>query len=518
MSPVVIAGGGLAGSEAAWQVAKRGIPVTLYEMRPARQTPAHKTDRLAELVCSNSLKSNAPNSASGLLKEELRRAGSLLLRIADACAVPGGQALAVDRGRFADAVTAAIERHSLVELRREELREIPTLETPGGGARPTLVLIATGPLTSDALAARLQSLSGAQNLFFYDAISPIVDAETLNRERVFRASRYGKGGEDYLNCPLTEEEYRAFYTALRSAETAQARAFEGLNYFEACLPIEELARRGYDTLRFGPMKPVGLVDPRTGRQPYAVLQLRPEDLRFSSYNLVGFQNHLRFPEQERILRMIPGLKSAEFLRFGQIHRNTYLNAPRLLAPDLSFRSAPNLFVAGQLAGVEGYVECIATGLAGGHALAWRARGSAGGEFAPPPPTTALGSLLHYMTHADPGNYQPTNMAFDLLPPMEDLPRAVARGHPAACLRPEGSGQAPSPDGRAPVDKADLRAAGPPEPFGCRRAGRRARRERQCRRALADLDRWLRSLPGPSSSAPKALVADDGRPTTDNLYG
>jgi methylenetetrahydrofolate--tRNA-(uracil-5-)-methyltransferase len=472
MRPVVIAGGGLAGSEAAWQLAERGIPVTLYEMRPTRQTPAHKTGRLAELVCSNSLKSNAPGSAAWLLKEELRRAGSLLLRIADACAVPGGQALAVDRARFADAVTAAIEQHPLIELRREELREIPTPETPPGGVATSLVLIAAGPLTSDALAARLQLFSGAENLAFYDSISPIVDAETLNGERIFRASRYGKGGEDYLNCPLTEQEYRAFYDALRSAETVQAREFEDLNYFEACLPIEELARRGYDTLRFGPMKPVGLVDPRTGQQSYAIVQLRPEDLRFSSYNLVGFQNHLKFPDQKRILRMIPGLENAEFLRFGQIHRNTYLNAPKLLAPDLSFLGTPNVFVAGQLSGVEGYVECIATGLVAGHALARRARGEA---FAPPPPTTALGSLLHYITRANPSNYQPTNMAFDLLPPMEGLPKAVARD-------------------------------------------RRARREQQCMRALADLDRWLKSLPGPLSVAPKALAAGDGRPTTDNLYG
>jgi methylenetetrahydrofolate--tRNA-(uracil-5-)-methyltransferase len=435
MKSVVIAGGGLAGSEAAWQLAERGIPVTLYEMRPARQTPAHKTDWLAELVCSNSLKSNAPGSASWLLKEELRRTGSLLLRRADACAVPGGTALAVDRERFAQSVTSALGGHRLITLRREELCGVP---------EDSLVLIATGPLTSEALAARLQMLTGAENLCFYDSISPILDAETLDMNRVFPASRYGKGGEDYLNCPLTEDEYRAFYEALMSAETVQAHAFEDVNYFEACLPIEELARRGYDTLRFGPMKPVGLTDPRTGKQPYAVLQLRAENVRFSSYNLVGFQNHLKFPEQKRILRMIPGLGNAEFLRYGQMHRNTYLNAPKLLAPDLSLRAAPDVFIAGQLCGVEGYVECIASGLLAGLALAHRARGEA---FTPPPPTTAVGSLVHYITQAEAQNYQPANIAFDLLPPLDGLPRRIARD-------------------------------------------RKARRGKQCERALEDLERWL----------------------------
>jgi methylenetetrahydrofolate--tRNA-(uracil-5-)-methyltransferase len=439
MRPVTIAGGGLAGSEAAWQLAVRNIPVTLYEMRPVRSTPAHKTDRLAELVCSNSLKSNMPGTASWLLKEELRRSGSLLLKIAGECAVPGGGALALDRERFSASVTQALAEHPLVAVRREELWEIPS-DSP--------VIIATGPLTSDALARCLQSLTGSENLAFYDAISPIVDAETLNHECLFAASRYGKGGpDDYLNCPLNEAEYSAFYEALRGAETVQAHEFEDLNYFEACLPIEELARRGYDTLRFGPMKPVGLVDPRTGKQPFAVVQLRAENLRFSSYNLVGFQNHLKFPEQKRILRMIPGLEQAEFLRFGQIHRNTYINAPRLLAADLSLRAAPNILIAGQLCGVEGYVECVATGLLAGVALAHQV---AGVGFTPPPRTTALGSLLHYTAHADPANYQPANISFDLLPPLEDLPRAIARD-------------------------------------------RRARRAQQCERALADLELWLRGL-------------------------
>jgi methylenetetrahydrofolate--tRNA-(uracil-5-)-methyltransferase len=481
MKPVIIAGGGLAGSEAAWQLAERGVPVTLYEMRPACPTPAHKTDRLAELVCSNSLKSNNPGAASWLLKEELRRAGSLLMRIAAECAVPGGSALAVDRERFAEGVTAAIAGHPLIALRREELREIPD---------DHLTLISTGPLTSDALAVKLQALTGSENLAFYDSISPVVDAETLNMERIFSASRYGKGGEDYLNCPFTEAEYRVFYEALQNAETVQAHEFENVNFFEACLPIEELGRRGYDTLRFGPMKPVGLVDPRTGRQPFAVVQLRAENLRFSSYNLVGFQNHLKFPEQKRILRLIPGLENAEFLRLGQIHRNTYINAPRLLNPDLSFRSAPQIFVAGQLSGVEGYVECISTGLLAGLALAGRALGgaaaaepqpeawhghpghehhgqdaratsrvgassagswpSAARPYEPPPRTTALGSLVHYITHASASNYQPANISFDLLLPMEGLPRAIARN-------------------------------------------RRARREKQCERALEDFGNWLTAV-------------------------
>jgi methylenetetrahydrofolate--tRNA-(uracil-5-)-methyltransferase len=471
MKPVIIAGGGLAGSEAAWQLAERGVAVTLYEMRPTCPTPAHKTDRLAELVCSNSLKSNNPGAASWLLKEELRRAGSLLMRVAGECAVPGGSALAVDRERFAEGVTAAVSGHALITLRREELAQI---------SQDGLVLIATGPLTSDALAARLQALTGSENLAFYDSISPVVDAETLNMDRIFSASRYGKGGEDYLNCPFSEDEYRVFYDALASAETVQAHEFENVKFFEACLPIEELGRRGYDTLRFGPMKPVGLVDPRTGRQPFAVVQLRAENLRFSSYNLVGFQNHLKFPEQKRIMRLIPGLENAEFLRLGQIHRNTYINAPRLLSPDLSFRNAPQVFVAGQLSGVEGYVECIATGLLAGVAVAARALSedegrrscdaeltepqsreltepSAGRPYMPPPRTTALGSLVHYITHASSTNYQPANISFDLLPPMEGLPRAIAR------------------------DK-------------------RARREKQCERALTDFAGWLETTVGPLSQA------------------
>ena len=463
LNNVIVAGGGLAGSEAAWQLAERGIAVTLCEMRPARSTPAHATDQLAELVCSNSLKSNAPGSATWLLKEELRRAGSLLLRVAGECTVPGGAALAVDRELFSASVTRAIESHPRIEIRREELREIP---------RDSLALIATGPLTSDGLAARLAELTGCEHLSFYDSISPIVDAESLNTTRIFAASRYGKGGDDYLNCPMTEDEYRVFYEALMAAEAVERHAFEDAKYFEACLPIEELARRGFHTLRFGPMKPVGLVDPRTGCEPYAVVQLRAENLRFSSYNLVGFQNHLKFGEQKRILRMIPGLEYAEFLRFGQIHRNTYIHAPRLLAADLSFRGAPGVYIAGQLSGVEGYVECIATGLLAGMAMAHRARGE---SYAPPPRTTALGSLIHYVTHAEGDSYQPANISFDLLSPMDDLPRHIARD-------------------------------------------RRARRERQCARALEDLAVWLTGGSRTNSAAPHASPTGLRQAATDALHG
>lgn len=463
MSSVVIVGGGLAGSEAAWQLAQRGVHVVLYEMRPARATPAHKTGQLAELVCSNSLKSNSPGTATWLLKEELRRAGSLLIRCADANAVPSGSALAVDREKFSQAVTEAVAGHPRIELRREELDEIPA---------EGLVLVATGPLTSDSLAASLCALTGAEHLAFYDAISPIVDAETLDLTRIFPASRYGRGGEDYLNCPMTEEEYRVFYEALRAAESVERHAFEDVNYFESCLPIEELARRGYDTLRFGPMRPVGLVDPHTGKRPFAVVQLRAENLRHSSYNLVGFQNHLKFPEQKRILRVIPGLENVEFLRYGQIHRNTYINAPALLVGDLSLTQHPSVFVAGQLSGVEGYVECIATGLLAGLAMARRDLSS---PYEPPPRTSALGSLVHYVTHADPGNYQPANIAFDLLPPIDGLPKSTARD-------------------------------------------RQARRMRQCERALADMDNWGRTLSPPECRASVPAATNYGPRTTDALYG
>jgi methylenetetrahydrofolate--tRNA-(uracil-5-)-methyltransferase len=405
-----IIGGGLAGSEAAWQVARAGWHVILHEMRPVRRTPAHGTDRLAELVCSNSLKSDQGPSASWLLKEELRRLDSLLIRIADHARVPGGHALTVDREVFASDVTRTIESEPLIELRRQEITAIPN---------DGITIIATGPLTSDALAAEIARLTGSDRLYFYDSISPIVDAGTIDASIAFRASRYGKsldGTDDYLNCPFDRDQYERFVDALLAADAVESHIPNDTPYFEACLPIEEIARRGRDTLRFGPMKPMGLVDPRTGRRPYAVVQLRQENLRAESYNLVGFQNHLKFGEQARILRMIPGLERAEFLRFGQIHRNTYINAPALLTATLQLRARPSILFAGQISGVEGYVESIATGLiAGKNAAALAARE----EPRLLPRETALGSLCHYISAADPANYQPANIAFDLLQPLDE---------------------------------------------------------------------------------------------------
>jgi methylenetetrahydrofolate--tRNA-(uracil-5-)-methyltransferase len=425
-----VIGGGLAGAEAAWQVARAGLHVILHEMRPVRRTPAHHTDRLAELVCSNSLKSDQGPSASWLLKEELRRLDSLLIRIADAARVPGGHALTVDREVFAAEVTRTIESEPLIELRREEITAIPD---------DAITIIATGPLTSDALAAEIARLTGSDRLYFYDSISPIVDAGTIDLTVAFRASRYGKsldGTDDYLNCPLDRDQYERFVDALLAANAVESHIPDDTPYFEACLPIEEIARRGRDTLRFGPMKPMGLVDPRTGRRPYAVVQLRQENLRAESYNLVGFQNHLKFGEQARILRMIPGLDHAEFLRFGQIHRNTYINAPALLAATLQLRARPSILFAGQISGVEGYVESIATGLVAGRnaaALALRE------EPAPLPRETALGSLCHYISAADPANYQPANIAFDLFPPLDEaaairLRRDKKARHAEICRR------------------------------------------------------------------------------------
>ncbi len=415
--PIHVIGGGLAGSEAAWQIARRGRPVVLYEMRPARSTAAHQTGRLGELVCSNSLKSEQESTAPWLLKEELRRLDSLLLRAAEEARVPGGHALTVDRDRFAQAVTAAISAEPLIDLRRQEITAIPD----------GIAIVATGPLTSEALAGEIARLTGSGRLYFYDSISPIVDAESVDTSVAFWASRYGKsitGTDDYLNCPLDRAQYDAFVDALLAAQPASAHIPEDATpYFEACLPIEELARRGRDTLRFGPMKPVGLTDPRTGKWPYAAVQLRQENLRASSFNLVGFQNHLKFAEQARILRLIPGLEHAEFLRFGQIHRNTYINAPALLTPALALRSRPNLFFAGQISGVEGYVEAIATGLlAGMHAAAL----AGGDEPRPLPRETALGSLSCYISGADPANYQPANITFDLLAPLDEAARQRLR--------------------------------------------------------------------------------------------
>jgi methylenetetrahydrofolate--tRNA-(uracil-5-)-methyltransferase len=422
-SRITVIGGGLAGTEAAWQLARRGMEVTLYEMRPVRTTDAHQTDRLAELVCSNSLKSDQHPSASWLLKEELRRLDSLLLRAAEKSRVPGGQALTVDRVTFAAEVTEAIESHPRIEIRREEIAAID----PG-----QLTIVATGPLTSDALATEIARLTGSGRLFFYDSISPIVDGHTVDRAIAFPASRYDKsldGTGDYLNCPLSKAEYERFVDELTAAETVESHIPNDIPYFEACLPIEEIARRGRDTLRFGPMKPMGLTDPRTGRRPYAAVQLRQENLRADSYNLVGLQNHLRFGEQKRILRLIPGLENAEFLRFGQIHRNTYINAPALLDATLQLRNRPNIFFAGQISGVEGYVESIATGLATGMLAA----AHAGGEPVRPfPRETAIGSLCHYISHADPRHYQPANIAFDLFPTLDPNPRDRKERQTAVC--------------------------------------------------------------------------------------
>jgi methylenetetrahydrofolate--tRNA-(uracil-5-)-methyltransferase len=416
--PIHIIGAGLAGCEAAWQIARRGLRSVLHEMRPVRPTPAHQTDRMAELVCSNSLKSETESTAPWLLKQELRRLGSLLLDVAARARVPGGQALTVDREAFASEVTAAIAAEPLIEVRREEVTAIPV---------EPIVIVATGPLTSDALAKDIARLTGSERLFFYDAISPIVDADSVDTSVAFWASRYGKSVDstgDYLNCPLDREQYERFVDALLDARPVTAHIAEDRTpFFEACLPIEELARRGRDTLRFGPMKPVGLSDPRTGRRPYAAVQLRQENLRARSFNLVGFQNHMKFGDQARVLRMIPGLETAEFLRFGQIHRNTYIDAPALLSATLQLRAAPRVFFAGQISGVEGYVEAIATGLmAGVHAAAL----AAGNVPRALPRETALGSLCHYIAGADPAKYQPANITFDLLPALDEATRERLR--------------------------------------------------------------------------------------------
>jgi methylenetetrahydrofolate--tRNA-(uracil-5-)-methyltransferase len=435
---VRVIGAGLAGSEAAWQCARRGVEVELFEMRPVRSTPAHQTADFAELVCSNSLKSDSQNTAPWLLKEEMRRAGSLLMEVAQKCAVPAGHALAVDRVTFAAQVTEAIARESHITVRR---KEVTSVEEDGG----QITIIATGPLTSAALTGEIARLGSTQgeskperagapaphnpHLYFYDSISPIVEADSIDMTRVYMAARYDKGSADYINCPMTEQEYACFYDALLAAQSVEEREWEKLNYFEGCLPVEEIARRGRDTLRFGPMKPVGLRDPRTGKMPYAVVQLRQENLRADSYNLVGFQNHLKFGEQARVLRLIPGLENARFLRYGQIHRNTYINAPTLLLETLQMKANPRVFFAGQICGVEGYVESIATGLmAGMHAAAM----FSGVEPLPPPRASAFGSLTHYVTHADPRNFQPANITFDLLPPLDKRIRDRKERHRLQC--------------------------------------------------------------------------------------
>ncbi|HKT61370.1 MAG TPA: methylenetetrahydrofolate--tRNA-(uracil(54)-C(5))-methyltransferase (FADH(2)-oxidizing) TrmFO [Gemmatimonadales bacterium] len=399
-----VAGGGLAGSEAAWALAERGVRVTLYEMRPVVPTPAHRTDRLAELVCSNSFKSTELSNAHGLLKAELRALGSLLLPCADLARVPGGAALAVDREIFSQAVHDRVTAHPNITVRREEAAELPS---PG--------VVATGPLTSarltDAMVARL----GSAALAFYDAIAPVVSDDSLDHDRLYALSRYGKGdGDDYLNAPLDASAYERFLDALLEADQHQGHDFDQVPYFEGCLPVEEMARRGRETLRFGPMKPVGLPDPRTGREPHAVVQLRREDRAGQMWNLVGFQTRLRIPEQQRVFRMIPGLEQAEYLRFGSIHRNSYLNSPASLGPGLTARDDDRLFFAGQITGVEGYTESLGTGLLAGINLARRLQGR---PLAVPPPTTMLGGLYRYLAEADPKHFQPMNANFGLLEPL-----------------------------------------------------------------------------------------------------
>jgi methylenetetrahydrofolate--tRNA-(uracil-5-)-methyltransferase len=408
-----VVGGGLAGCEAAWALAERGVRVTLLEMRPAVRTPAHHTDFLAELVCSNSFKSVETANAHGLLKAELRLLGSLLLRCADEARVPGGAALAVDRNVFARRATELVTAHPNVQVVREEAVELPA---PG--------IVATGPLTSDRLAEEMARRLGARSLAFFDAIAPIVAADSLDRTHLFAASRYGKGqGDDYLNAPLDEAEYGAFVTALTTADQYQAHEFDGVPYFEGCLPVEEMAARGRDSLRFGPMKPVGLTDPATGRSPHAVVQLRQEDRAGQMWNLVGFQTRMRTGEQQRVFRTIPGLQAAEFLRFGSIHRNSYLNSPAFLSPHLALKAVPTTLVAGQLTGVEGYTESLGTGLLAGINLARLLRGL---EPLVPPPITMLGALLAYLRDADPKDFQPMNANFGLLPSLERPPRDKAR--------------------------------------------------------------------------------------------
>jgi methylenetetrahydrofolate--tRNA-(uracil-5-)-methyltransferase len=433
MKKIKIIGAGLAGSEAAWQCARRGVPIDLYEMRPVRSTPAHQTADFAELVCSNSLKSESENTAPWLLKEEMRRAGSRLIEIGKICAVPAGHALAVDREQFSARVTEEISSEPLIQVCREEVTQLDE-------SQPTIV--ATGPLTSDALSDEIARLTGSSHLFFYDSISPIVEADSIDMSKVYLAARYDKGTADYINCPMSKDEYDLFYDALVAAESVEAKEWEKLNYFESCLPIEEIARRGRDTLRFGPMKPVGLKDPRTGKPPYAVVQLRQENLRADSYNLVGFQNHLKFGEQAKVMRLIPGLENARFSRFGQIHRNTYINSPTLLTSTLQMKDHPAVLFAGQICGVEGYVESIATGMLAG---IFAAHLVGGGIPTAPRRASALGSLLHYVTHADPKKFQPANITFDLLPPLEKKVR-----------------------------------------------DRQQRRKMQCELALGELDNWLRN--------------------------
>ncbi len=442
MREIVVIGGGFAGVEAAWQAARVGIKVRLFEMRPVQKTPAHRTDKLAEIVCSNSLKSDEPGSASYLLKEELRRGGSLVMEAAKATRVPAGAALAVDREKFAEYITQKIEDHPLIELVREEVRGVPEEE---------ISVIATGPLSSDALTAEIMKLTGSDQLYFYDAIAPIIAADSIDTSIAFKAARYGKGGDDYLNCPFDKEQYLRFYEALIAANSVPLQRFEETRWFESCLPIEELARRGIDTLRFGPMKPVGLPDPRTGREPYAAVQLRQENLMADAYSLVGFQNHLRYGEQAKVLRLIPGLEQAEFLQYGQIHRNTYICSPRVLAATMQMRERPSIFFAGQITGVEGYVESVAMGwLAGVNA----ARLASNKPLVQAPVATAIGALARYVSHTDAKHFQPVNITFALLQALQTEQR---------------------------------------EQHGTRLQRKRDRRALQVELALKEWDRWLQEI-------------------------
>jgi methylenetetrahydrofolate--tRNA-(uracil-5-)-methyltransferase len=465
---VTIIGGGLAGCEAAWQAANLDVPVVVHEMRPVRPTAVHKTDGLAELVCSNSFRGDKLDNAVGLLKEEMRRLGSLIMRAADLSRVPAGAALAVDRVRFSETVTREIENHPRIRIVREEIASVPT--STGGP-----VIVATGPLTSDALSRDVARLVGADHLYFYDAISPIVLAESIDMSKVFRASRWGRsfrGGDtqagqsplsvpevcgvddgegDYLNCPMDAAEYAEFHQAVVAAEKTALHEFDDAKFFEGCLPIEVMAGRGVDTLRFGPMKPVGLVDPRTGREPYACVQLRQDNLAGDHFSLVGFQTQMKWGEQARVLRLIPGLENAEFVRFGMIHRNTYINGPDVLRDTWQTRNRDDLFFAGQISGVEGYVESAASGLMAGRNAAAL---SLGQSMRVPPRTTALGALAHYVSHANPRHYQPTNITFGIMEAIDDrsLPRLRA------------------PDGR-------------------RMSRKETRKFAYSERALADLERW-----------------------------
>jgi methylenetetrahydrofolate--tRNA-(uracil-5-)-methyltransferase len=413
MKEINVIGGGLAGVEAAWQAAESGAKVKLYEMRPVMQTPAHRTDKLAEIVCSNSLKSDEVGSAPYLLKEELRRGKSVVMEAAEATKVPAGAALAVDRGKFSEYVTEKIERHPNIELVREEVKTIPADE---------ITIIATGPLTSEALTLEIMKMTGDDQLYFYDAIAPIVAADSLDMSIAFKAARYGKGGDDYINCPMTREQYETFYNALVEAKSVPLKRFEDTKWFESCLPIEEIARRGVDTLRFGPMKPKGLYVPATGSEPYAAVQLRQENLMADAYSLVGFQNHLKYGEQARVLRLIPGMENAEFLQYGQIHRNTFINSPKILTASLQTKKNPKLFFAGQITGVEGYIESVGTGWLSGLNAARIAKNE---DTIAAPTNSAIGALCRYVSNVETKNFQPVNITFGLL---EELPLELRKKH------------------------------------------------------------------------------------------